>query len=792
MTKCMSAPGLRKWGTAHIALMAASFAGPAFGQTIEPAQPDSSQSNQVEDIVVTAQRRSESSQSVPIAITAVSEAKIEAVGLRGASDLAAISPNLQVSFSSNETQPIFSIRGISMSDYATNISSPIAIYSDESYLGAVYTHGLAILDPSRIEVLRGPQGTLYGRNSTGGAINFISPTPSLTGVPKGYLTLGYGNFKSFTGRGAAETPLIDGKLSMRVAFSAQDDDGYYRNTLGGRMAETRFAAGRVTLHAKPVNGLDMVLRYTKGSSAPIAAPPRNEGAFPVDLSGYIRSPNLGAHEGAINYVGRVRSDLDLVSLATTIDLGRQFSLVSVSSFYSARFDNNQDTDGSPNKTLEIEWKNREKGYSQDLRLASALDGPFNFIIGGYYGHQRTRAQNVYTLFGSGVPIVALSDPAYATLLGQYGRIDQRMTTAKISAALYGQGTFKFSRQLSLDVGLRYTRDTDRLEYVNISRLSSTGTPVGSWVPGNTSGIDSPLLPPAFFPPNGLYLNGPYTLASAPQQRVRKGTLSGKVSLNYKPREGVLGYASFSRGYRSGTFNAGTYYQPRPVDQNFARPEFVDAYEVGFKTDLLGRRLRLNGSVFHYEYRDQQFVNVMGVSTILVNAPKSRISGLELEAVAALANGLSLSASIGLLDAKFQKLSLADTSSAVPGASVDLSGNRLISSPKFSSTLAADYEHPMGDMLIRLHTDASYRSKQFYSAYNDKIGYGSTSQDGYWLLNGRVTLATIDDRYSIAVWGKNLFDKKFDVYAINLVSGFGFTFHQEGPPRRYGVEIGMKF
>jgi iron complex outermembrane receptor protein len=760
--------------------------------TTSPAPSETGASSQVENIVVTAQRRSESSQSVPIAITAVSEAKIEAVGLRGASDLAAISPNLQVSFSSNETQPIFSIRGISMSDYATNIASPIAIYSDESYLGAVYTHGLAILDPSRIEVVRGPQGTLYGRNSTGGAINFISPTPALTGQPKGYLTLGYGNFKSFTGRGAVEAPLIDGKLSMRVAFSAQDDDGYYRNTLGGRMAETRFAAGRLTLHAKPVDGLDLVLRYTKGSSAPIAAPPRNEGAYPVDLSGYIRGPNLKDREGAIDYVGRVRSDLDLVSLATTIDLGSQFSLVSISSFYSARFQNNQDTDGSPNKTLEIQWNNREKGYSQDLRVASALDGPFNFIIGGYYGHQRTRAQNLYTSFGSGAAVVALSDPAYATLLGQYGRIDQRMTTTKESAALYSQGTFEFDRQLSLDIGLRYTRDTDRLEYVNISRLSATGAPIGSWVPGNTSGIDAPLLPPAFFPPNGIYLNGPYTLASAPQQRVRRGTLSGKASLNYKPHEGMLAYASFSRGYRSGTFNAGTYYQPRPVEQNFARPEFVDAYEVGFKADLLGRRLRLNGSAFHYDYRDQQFVNVVGVSTSLVNAPKSRISGLELEAVAAPARGLSLSASIGLLDAKFKQLSLADTTSALPGASVDLSGNRLISSPKFSTTLAADYERPIGDLMIRLHSDASYRSKQFYSAYNDKIGYGSASQDGYWLLNGRITLATLDDRYSVALWSKNLLNKKVDVYAINLVSGFGYTFHQEGPPRRYGVEIGMKF
>ena len=414
------------------------------------------------------------------------------------------------------------------------------------------------------------------------------------------------------------------------------------------------------------------------------------------------------------------------------------------------------------------------------------------MVGVYYGHENVGLDNQYRLYEDPLLVVRDTDPTYATLLEQFGVVDQKLETSKESWAGYGQMSWLVTDRLNLEAGIRYTVDESRLDHLNISRLDYGGTPIGSWVPGNVLGIDAPLLPPSFAPPSGLYLSSPYTTASIPSVSVADGDWTGRASIDYELIDSAKVYASYSRGYRSGSFNGGVFYAPRPVADLYADPEYVDAYEVGLKSDLFDRRVRLNVAAFQYDYTDQQFINVIGVSTFLENAGSSRIRGLETELTWQATEGLRLETTVSLLDTEFQELSLADTTSPVPGVELDLSGNRLISAPEFSTTLNADYERPVGEGMLGINLNANYRSRQWYSAYNDDIGYGNIGQAGYWLANGRISYSWKDDRYTVSAWGRNLFDEGYNTYAINLQSSFGFDLLQEGEPRRYGLEFSARF
>ncbi|MGB1457676.1 TonB-dependent receptor, partial [Spongiibacter marinus] len=291
-----------------------------------------------------------------------------------------------------------------------------------------------------------------------------------------------------------------------------------------------------------------------------------------------------------------------------------------------------------------------------------------------------------------------------------------------------------------------------------------------------------------------YTHGPYTLDSAPELDTTEREWTGKVGLDYRLSDELMVYASASRGYRSGSFNGGAYYIERPLETAYASPEYIDAFEVGFKADLFDNSMRLNAAAFHYDYTNQQFINVVGISNFLENAGGSTIQGLEAELWARVTERLTLQLGAGYLDTEYTELTLANTETiANQDDTVDLSGNELISAPKFNFSISADY-----DVLVTQHgylsvnVNANFQDDQWYSAYNDDYGYGEIRQDAYWLYNGRISWYANDDSYSISVWGKNLADEEYDSYAINLQAGFGFDQYLAGEPRSYGAELMVRF
>lgn len=805
--KARIVPGLRSSAALAVLCSAALLASPANAQDAARADATAqAASGGVDEILVTAQRRSESIQDIPVAISALGKKALDQIGFLRPNDVGAVVPNVQVSEVYGRFQPIFSVRGVSQSDYNSNVTSPVGVYVDEAYIGSVFLHGSNFFDVERVEVLRGPQGTLYGKNTTGGAINLISKAPEVDGKLSGDFRGSYGNYKAVSIDAAIEAPLIQDVLAARIAVTYADDEGYQKDvTNNRRLAETHYWGVRGTLAFRPSDTFKATLRYTHGKTDQVATAPLNKGSLEIpgvgaiDFSGYQRPATLGFREREDNRTGNVEVNFDLVTLSATLSLP-SFDIVSVTSYHSGIYSQQANTDGSPLQLLEIDWASKTKAFSQDLRAVTTGSDGFKLIVGGYYGKEKIKTFNIFEILQSPlVPLRAFAPP-FAALLEQYGGLQQRQEIERESMAAYSQVRWDFADRWGLDVGLRYTRDIDRMPLYNISRIDPNRTPVGSFVPGNISPallgfpVDNAFLPPSADFPAGIYLDGPYTTASAPAQRIRNQRVTGKFGVDFKPTDDVMLYASYSRGYRSGNFNGGNYYIAKTAAEgSYAKPEVLDAYEVGIKSEWFDRKLRVNAAAFQYNYTDQQFVNVVGVSVSLENAGASRIRGFEVEAVAKPFDGLMIQASANVLDSVFTRLSLSDSSTADLSDKIDLSGNQLISSPKFSATLGADYTIPLsGALSIDLHVDASYRSRQWFSAYNDKLGYGNIGQKGYALANGRVTLINEDAGYQIALWGKNVFNKKYTSYAIDLTGGFGYDYFLSGTPRTYGLELSYKF
>ncbi|QQD17092.1 TonB-dependent receptor [Spongiibacter nanhainus] len=799
----------------------------------------------LEEVVVTAQRRAESVQDTPVAITGLADDALDKLGFESANDISAQVPNMQVSGPYGEVQPIFAIRGVSMSDYSSNQASPIGVYVDEAYLGAVFTHGTSFFDVERLEVLRGPQGTLYGKNTTGGAINVITKTPMINDPLQGKIKAGIGNFGMRNLEGAVGNTLIEDKLAARLAFKIKENDGVQENKgVGDDRGLLDFSAARLALNWQITDDLNAVFKYTHATNRGNMKVPIAEGRTDVrgieglvlthpyetngfiDYTGYDRSTRgLGFHDVEDNTGKRNRNDFDMDLFIATLNYESDYySITSVTSYYDTQLDKFTNDDGSPTRLLEIDWYTASESFSQDIRFASNFDGNFQIIGGLYYGLEELEMHNIYELFGDLLdPRAAIAKPdlaGQAPFVLDFGAVDQRQNTEKESLAAYTQMRWDVTANLGVDLGLRYTQDTNRQTYINVSRVGLDGAPRGTFVPGNTTGYDQAFVP-VFLPPvlsgnpddilsflaNPLpYLNnltqyglpgfteGPYTLDSGPKLESTEREWTGKLGVDYRLSNEWMVYASYSMGYRAGAFNSGIYYESRPLDTAYANPEYIDAYEVGFKADLLDNSLRINAAAFYYEYTDQQFINVVGISNFLENAGASEILGVEAEIWWRASERLTLQLGVGLLETEYTELELRDTSTLADlDDTVELSGNELISAPPLNVSVSADYDLYVGETgYLSLNVNANYQDEQWFSAYNDAVGYDQGREEAYTIYNARLGWYSNDGRYQIALWGKNITDEEYKTYSINLQASFGLDYYMTGDPMMYGIEASYNF
>ncbi|PZU51045.1 MAG: TonB-dependent receptor [Sphingomonas sp.] len=722
------------------------------GQAVEGGESAGLESD---EIIVTAQRRSQSVMDVPLAISALGGDTLQNKGITSSVNLDQSVPNLQVSSNFGNAQPNFSLRGVSVAnEYNSNQASPVGVYMDDVYLAARSSHGMGLFDLDRVEVLRGPQGTLFGRNTTGGAINFVTKGPTLEGT-NGYIGAGYGNFNTFTAQGAVEATAPGDEFGVRAAFNYVKGDGQIHNIFPGSAdpASQDTLQGRLSLRYRPGDGaLDIRIRAYAGRDNPTGTPVHGLEAFRT---------GLGFFETNTKRVGENRTRAWGVAANISYELSDALTLTSITSYDGGSLNMGANSDGAPIDILFINWKSDFRQFQEELRL-NYSSGPLELVAGVFYGWDRTITDNTFSIadmLGAGVN----------------GGFFQHFRQSRTSLAGFAQGDYEVAPNLTLTLGGRYTSDRARYRdgyaYLFAGGFDAANTPLATTVP--CPGVAGTC---AYDPDARFSLDG------------SNNAFTGRVALSYRFDDGPLVYASYNRGYRSGAFNGGSYTSSSGI--NFVKPETVNAFEAGIKGRAVGRSLSYSAAVFYYDYSNQQLQDTReGPVAFLVNAPKSEIYGAEAELNWRVADTFSLNAAIGLLRATYKELSLQGT---------DLAGNDLPFAPRVTGQAGFDWALiRKGDDEVTFSPTIAYSGHQYFSPFNTINAVGTTQQnaelqqDSYAKVNAQLSWTHGD--YLLRAWVNNAFNTKVYAYGLDLRgAGFPYNYRVPSSPRTFGISARVNF
>lgn len=751
-----------------------AFSSVLLGTTALLAQPaladeqSGSQAQSAEDggdklgeIVVTAQRRAESLMKVPVAVSALTTNDLARQGITSTFALSASVPSLQVTSAFGEAQPNFTMRGIGVgNEYGANQVSPVGVYTDDNYLSARTMHGLQLYDLERIEAVRGPQGTLYGRNTTGGAINFISVKPNLEAGTRGYVEVGYGRFREVRAQAAIEGTLVDEVLGFRASANFVQADGYVKNIFPGQPdANSKDSlAGRLIIRARPSDKVDITLKLTgsKGKPTQAAAYHLNDGS---GVSAYLRSDdNLSFFETNQPDLGRNDVANAGAQLTVNVELSDEFSLQSLTGYDWSRQHLTQEGSGTPVVGfLQTHYGDTYKQLNQELKLMFQTDQT-NLQAGAYYGWDQINNIDRYRLI---------------KVLYFY----QHYKQVRRSYAAFAQLNQKIGDHLGFTVGLRYTKDSNRHSeaYSFLTQFADPATsPAFSTYDFNPADPNAAAI---VFTHGSILPNG--TIVPDAAQKRTSSKLTGKVGVDYTFDSGTMVYGHFSRGYRAGSF-ASQFYGGNPID--FVAPEKVDAYELGLKTRFLDGRATLTAAAFLTKYKNQQLNEVIGTTGFIRSAPGSTIKGVEMEIAARPIPTLSANLGLTYLEATYDKLTLSGT---------NLDGNTLPNAPKFTLNAGFDWTAAeLGAGKIVFSPNLTYTSKQYFSPFNNKAGNFNLNAPSNVMLDA--TLGWESDNLELRVWATNILNKKLFMYGLNLRDAFGYDYMLHAPPRSYGVTAKYRF
>lgn len=780
---------------AVMALIAPWMANAAQAQDAAPAEEaapaNDAASQGLGEIIVTAQKRAESLQDTPLAISAINAEALEQRGITSVAALGSAAPNLVISETPSATaNPSIAIRGIVDNDPILTADPAVGLYVDGVIIGRSAGALFDMMDLERVEVLRGPQGTLYGRNTTGGAVNLISAKPSKDFG--GRVQIGYGRFDEFTVKALVDTgELQDSGFAVKIGYLHSQRDGTVDNLL--EPSDKRDPGARNTDAVRAAVRFDKGTGFTADYVFDYSNRNGRANAFQLravrqDVLDYLNfSPAFGgtAPQVSQDRLSQIRLDhdgnvLDKVSghaLTLNLDIG-DATLRSITAF--RRWDNvidGSDIDGNgslvgflvnpavlappypfipegigPVDLFHTSNERHQRQFSQEFNLIGSIGDEFDYVLGAYYFRERATEDNPqgFTLvLPSPVPIPIAPGVELNSFGVNAGSVLSYRHISR-SIAAFGQATWKpaaLDSRLSITGGVRYTEDKKHL-------------------------IQSSPMPPA------------------PRDLTRKfSKVNWLANIAYDWSDDVMTYVRASTGYKAGGFNA------RAADDIGFDPEDLTSYEIGFKSELFDRRVRLNVAAFHAIYDNlqvQQFLaGTGGASSTTVNAAKATYTGIEAEIMARIADGFTIDGSIGYTDRKYKKFMFVDPLTGVESDISDIA--KFQYSVSTTANVGAQYETPIGNagnFIARV--DWSYRSKVYWhpvNPFNDAI-----ADKGVGLLNARLSLADIPvgaSKATVSLWGKNLTKEEYMLSGIDF-GGLGFAGVMYGDPRTYGVEVGFKF
>lgn len=689
---------------------------------------------ELQEIVVTAQKRSENIQKVPIAITAVTSDLATSAGVRTSEDLTVVVPGLNIQKQTGAAD-IF-VRGVGTAGGQTGQESAVATFIDGVYQPAMQTASFSLNNIERIEVLKGPQGTLYGRNATGGAINVITRTPSQDARLQA--ELGYGNKETVEGNLYATGPLTPNMAADIAVYYFNQNQGFGRNvTTGSEINKGKDLAIRSKVFWTPGENTEITLGgfYTKSS-----------GSYGVAIRGAPSASLVTGQQGFPFGFYDIQSEFDPEyyveqyggNLKIQQDLGWA-QLVSISAIQKVRHHERDDVDLTPLKIIEAPLYSHAETFTQELQIGSSDNDAFKWVAGVFFMDD-TAAYDPFHIIGLGLG--AGPDPAQSLEF----TLDRQKTS---SIAAYAQATIKVVDRTNLTLGARYTRDTRKFDTL------------GSLTIPNVAVI--PIDPPAV------------------QKTFKKPTW--RIALDHEFSDDVLGYVSYNRGFKSGVYNLSAPGDP-VVD-----PEVLDAYEGGLKTSLMDRRVRLNSAVFLYKYKNLQLQQVNGFSTRLVNAAKATVWGVDVDVDIAAAEGFTIHAGAEYLHARYGDFPGAPFTVPNPNppfgdlvTAANAKGNRMIRTPDFVATLSADYKFKLaGGSGIGLNVSYAYNDGFFWEPDN------RTHQDAYHLVNTQIKWTAPNEKYSVRVWARNLLDEKYFAHVAEQALG---DLAAAARGRTFGISLGV--
>jgi iron complex outermembrane recepter protein len=686
----------------------------------------------LEEIVVTAERRSENLQAIPVAVTALSAAELASAGVINTAALSLAVPGLMYTQGANTATPF--IRGVGTTNSAVGAEGGVAMYVDGVYLSSLNATLFELNNIERIEVLKGPQGTLFGRNATGGVVHIITRDPSFE--PSVEMRVGYGNYDTVSGSLYGTTGLSDTVAVDLAAYGRNQANGWGTNLVTGADTFTRRDFGARSK-----------LIWVPGEHTRVILAANHDRARNEDGLGYHVTPSAVGADGVTRYNGFYNtygnpndfSDVSQTVLSVTAQQGLSVGrVVSITAWRNVDGFELLDQDSTPLEIARVPIFQHARTFTEEVQLLSPDSAPFPWIAGIYYLDDFS-AYDPLQVRGSSV-----------------APLSERQTWAvqkSKSYSAFGQVEREIVTDTHLTLGARYTRD-DRA------------------VTGSTLGVSGSSIS---------------TLAAASQSH-SWSKVTWRVAVDHRFAPDVMGYVSVDRGFRSGVYNLNAY-AAAPVG-----PETLDAYQLGLKTELADHHLRLNAAAFYYDYQDMQIQKIMTGTTVLINAGAAVMKGLDVDFAWKPNQALSLRGGFELMSGHYTNFHDAPFFSPIAGEggqpaggnaqSVgDATGLDTVRTPGRTATVAADYR--LAAWNGNLHFAASYSSNSGFAWDPDN----RLRQPSYDVVNASAEWTAPSSGWSIQLWGRNLTGTQFCIYAAARAL---LDSCSPAPPRTYGVTLRARY
>lgn len=746
--------------TACAAAIIAVFTTPA----VLAQQPDTSEETaqdrieekrkSIEVIEVTATHRTQNLQQVPIAITALTGEELQDMHVNDLGDLQSHVPNLSLHVGDAANAVVY-LRGVGQIDSISFNDPGVGVYLDDVYLGRVQGSFLDVVDPQQIEVLRGPQGTLYGRNTIGGAVKFTSAMP--TDYTEGYADLTLGNYGLRSLKAGLSGALIEDVLSARIALAGTVRDGYADNVFdGGDDYDKDSQAYRLSFLYEPTTNLSayLVIDGSKNNPDRSRTPHRETAIYSIS-EGDFREPTDDPFTVNANYNDLESLDTSGIALTLTYQSGPH-TFKSISARRDMSYRTHLDLDGTPDSSFGIYNFEEQEQFSQELQWLYETDA-VSVVSGIYYFNE-----DDWSFGGAVAPefFVPLGgDVFFPFPVVNAGERVQEVT----SSAMFSNATFAISERLNVTVGARFTKEEKRM--VNRGEeFAGTGITTAEEM-------------------EAVFGTGVGYGATGFVAKQDWSEFSPKLAFDYQWSERTMMYASTSKGFKSGGFNGRLTSFPQPFE-----PEELWSYEVGSKSVFADNNVRLNLAAFYNDYKNFQLSRFSidqdtgAFLSLFENAGKATIYGAEMEFQAVISEQLTVDMNAAYLGGGYDEL--------IGDFEEEVSDQReLVNAPKWSGRLAGTYWFAgVGQADVSLQIGVSYRSKTYLTVSSSEL----LAQDGYSLVDASLRYETADGRWQVSLFGKNLTDKEYREHAFDLSASPGVQLGYYGAPRTVGVNVRYNF